>query len=250
MHNLDETTIVLLLALILFGAYAVQAMSGFGAVVLAVTFGALLMPIRQLPPILVPLNVLLVTYLVARYYKTIDLRVLLLRILPLMGVGVVVGVYLFDYLPTEIDLKPWFAGLIILLSVLELIRLLKNLERVPVVDLVPGPVWMFLSGITHGLFASGGPLLVYAVNRLSLDKATFRSTLSAVWLVMNVSLTIFYLLSGHTSPERVAGLVVFLPSIVLGTVLGEYLHHRAPEHQFRIIVSVILLCAGVALLLR
>ena len=240
----------MILALILFGAYLVQALSGFGAVVLAVTFGALLMPIRELPPIVVPLNLVLVVYLVVRYHATIDRRILFLRILPLMGLGAMLGIFAYEYLPADFDLKKAFAVLIVFLSLLELIRLLKKLARIPLVDLVPGPVWIFLAGITHGLYASGGPLLVYAVNRMPLDKAAFRSTLSAVWLTLNAGLTTYYLVAGHLTGEGILELGVFLPSVIAGTVLGEFLHHRVPEFHFRVIVSLILLFAGAALLFR
>lgn len=245
-----ETDILVFLGVILFFAYMVQAMSGFGAVVLAVTVGALMIPIRQLPPIVVPLNVGLVLYLVLRYRKTIDTRVLFLRILPVMGLGAVLGLLGYEFLPKDFDLKKAFAGLIMVLSLLELIRLLKRLNRVPGVDLIPGPVWIFLAGITHGLWASGGPLLVYAVNRMPLDKASFRSTLSAVWLSLNSGMTVYYLAAGHLTGERLVELAIFLPAVVAGTVLGEILHHKVPEYHFRISVSLILLFAGGALFFR
>lgn len=247
---MDQTTIVILLGIILLFAYMVQALTGFGAVVFAVTLGALFMPIRDLPPILVPLNVSLTLYLVIRYRATIDRRVLFLRILPLMGVGVLIGLALYEYLPADMELKKAFAVLIVVLSLFELIRLLKRMDRLPLVDLVPGRLWIFLSGITHGLYASGGPLLVYAINRLSLDKATFRSTLSAVWLILNSSMTVYFAVQGHLTGERLKMVAGFFPVLVIGSALGEFLHHRVPEYHFRVIVSALLLFAGAALLFR
>jgi uncharacterized membrane protein YfcA len=102
----------------------------------------------------------------------------------------------------------------------------------------------------QGLFASGGPLLVYAVGRLGLRKADFRSSLSALWLMTNSVLTLSYIVTGRltlTTLKLEAWLV--LP-IILGIVMGERLHDRINEHRFRVVVYLILLVAGVSIVVR
>jgi hypothetical protein len=44
------------------------------------------------------------------------------------------------------------------------------------------------AGLVHGMYTTGGPLLVYALGREGLSKHVFRSTVTAVWLVFNVGL--------------------------------------------------------------
>lgn len=104
-------------------------------------------------------------------------------------------------------------------------------------------VWMFLAGITHGLFASGGPLLVYALSGLSLDKQRFRATLILVWLALNSLLTLVFLLDGSLLPAapRIAMLV---PVVIVAMVVGEVLHHRVNEQRFRQAVFVVLAVTG------
>jgi hypothetical protein len=53
-------------------AYTTQAMTGFGSVIIAVTLGSNLYPLEFLLPIMVPLDVLLNTYIVGKYRKTVD----------------------------------------------------------------------------------------------------------------------------------------------------------------------------------
>src|SRR5690606_890364 len=55
-----------LLALFILFAYTVEAVTGFGSIVIALSLGALLMPVPQLLPILVPLNILMTGWLTFR----------------------------------------------------------------------------------------------------------------------------------------------------------------------------------------
>mgnify|MGYP000703379850 CR=1 FL=1 len=91
------------------------------------------------------------------------------------------------------------------------------------------PAWLTrgligLAGMTHGLFASGGPLLVYAVSGLQMDKARFRATLAGVWLTLNGVLTIAFLMDGRLQPA-LPFVAAYIPILVAGVYVGEKLHH-------------------------
>jgi len=106
---------------------------------------------------------------------------------------------------------------------------------------------MFSAGITHGLFASGGPLLVYALAGTTLDKTRFRATLICVWFLLNSVLTFAFFLDGRLLPAlpALAWLVWLLP---VGILLGEQLHRRVDEVRFRMLVYGLLLVTGMLLL--
>ena len=108
---------------------------------------------------------------------------------------------------------------------------------------------MLMAGLTHGLFASGGPLLVYALNGIRLDKGRFRATLVLVWFSLNSLLTLGFLISGDLARQG-GHLLALVPVVLLGIVLGEALHHRVDERRFRQVLFTVLLLAGVALLAR
>ena len=57
-------------------AYTLEAITGFGSIVIALSLGALLLPIEQLLPVLVPLNICMTGYLVSRHWRLIDRRLL------------------------------------------------------------------------------------------------------------------------------------------------------------------------------
>ena len=59
-----------------------------------------------------------------------------------------------------------------------------------------------------------------------------RATLLVVWLILNGCLSVLFLLDGTLFPSLPC-LVVYLPLLVIGVLLGEYLHHRLDEQRFR-----------------
>lgn len=234
------------LALFVFLAYGIEAVTGFGSIVIALSLGALLLPINAMLPVLVPLNICMTGYLVSRHRRHIHWPTLLRLILPLMAAGTLAGYGLRPWLGEQL-LRMLFGLLVVWFAGRELWRSMNGLRVRR-----HGPVWtgswMFLAGITHGLYASGGPLLVYALTGVSLDKAQFRATLLTVWLSLNGLLTLVFALDGSLWPSlpRVA---MFLPVLVAGVLLGEWLHHRVDEDRFRQVVFAVLLVTGVVLIL-
>ena len=105
------------------------------------------------------------------------------------------------------------------------------------------------AGIVHGIYASGGPLLIYAVSRLNLTKSVFRSTLGAVWFILSVILTASYVMTGKMSAHSLKLILLLLPVILIGILLGEWLHHRINEYRFKIFVFAVLLFAGLSICL-
>ena len=104
-----------------------------------------------------------------------------------------------------------------------------------------------MAGITHGLFASGGPLLVYALAGVNLDKARFRATLVVVWFCLNSALTFAFALDGSLAPA-LAHLGLYLPLLALGVFAGERLHHRVDEQRFFRIIYAALAMVGAKLI--
>jgi len=233
------------LALFVLIAYTTQAMTGFGSVIIAVTLGSNLYPLEFLLPILVPLDVLLNTFIVSKYHQAVDRAILLKRILPLMGVGLLAGIGIFQFVHGPL-LKRLFGLLVTLLCARELYKLQRAEGRLQGLSRAKYSLALLSAGIVQGVFASGGPLVVYAVSRFTLPKTVFRSTLSALWLVTNVTLTTSYILTGRFTLESLRFVGFLLPMILLGMVAGLKLHDRVDEHRFRVLVYVILMVAGIS----
>lgn len=226
-------------------AYTLEAVTGFGSIVIALSLGALLLPIEQLLPVLVPLNIGMSGYLVWRHRTHIDRPLLLGIILPGMLAGTALGYLLLPYLD-EALLKRGFGLLIIWFAGRELWRL-RHAAALPL-----RPQWLIRlitlgAGLSHGLFASGGPLLVFGLAGTSLDKARFRATLVSVWFTLNSLLTLAFLIDGRLLPA-LPQVLAYAPLLLVGLWVGEHLHRRFDERHFRIAIYILLLVTGTLLL--
>lgn len=243
------------LGLFILLAYTAEAVTGFGSIVIALSLGALFFPIDWLQTVLVPLNICMTGFLSWKHRRFIDKALLLKLVLPFMFVGTLTGLALQPLLG-GIALKISFAVLILWFAVRELLKLRApiKIEVSDVRDSGNGAsalltrLLVAAAGITHGLFASGGPLLVYALAGTALDKARFRATLIVVWFSLNAALTAVFLARGRLAHSWTA-LLYYLPLIPIGIVLGEQLHHRIDEHSFRRWIYRLLVIAALALLL-
>jgi len=240
-------TEMLLLALIVFIAYGIEAALGFGCTILAVTMAVHLFEIKVLLPVLVSLNLMLSAYIVLRHWDAVCWRLLLGRILPLMIVGLPAGMLLLSWGDGPY-LKLGFGIFVVLLSAVELWRSRARASAAS----HPLTFWraaavLALGGVMHGLYASGGPMAVYFTSREPLDKRQFRSTLTLLWLLLNGILIAVYLYRGLVTVETARMSAILLVPLVAGIAAGEWFHGRVKEHTFRRLVFSLLLFGGLVL---
>jgi uncharacterized membrane protein YfcA len=229
-------------------AFAIEGALGFGATVIAVALGSFVWPIDRLLPAFVPLNMVLSLYLAVRYRKSLRLDLLFRRVLPAMLAGLPFGIVALARLP-EAPMKALFGAFVVVLSALELGR--RETER-PAPPLSRGRALGLLAagGVVHGAFATGGPLVVYVLGREPLDKASFRATLAALWLSLNVVLVSSYAWLGKIDKASLGASAELGLSLLVGLLLGELLHARVPGRIFRRLVFAMLGVAGLVILAR
>ena len=252
----DRTLTLLLLGLVALLAFVVEATAGFGATIVTVTLAAYFMPIDAVLAALLPVNVLLSAYLTAKYWRAVDTRVLLRRVLAWMVPGMAIGM-LPSVLPQLAALRghgvirTLFAAFVVVLAASELWRARRasSAEARPL-SAPLAALSLIGAGVVHGLFACGGPMLVYVVGRELTDKARFRATLSAVWLLLNLVLVVSYVADGTISRTSLEGSGVLLLSLIAGLATGEWLHDKLSVARFRLAVFALLFFAGSALLVR
>ncbi|MBM3183278.1 MAG: sulfite exporter TauE/SafE family protein [Chloroflexi bacterium] len=236
-----------LLGCILVLAHTAETILGFGCTLIALALGVYLLPLETLVPMLVILGLLQSIWLVARWYRHIDWRTLLLQILPLAVVGMVIGI-LSRGVADESTLKMVLGAFIIVVSLAELAMLfikktpgsqLRWYYRIP---LLTG------GGIFHGLFATGGPPIVYYASRQFQKQEDFRATLSTLWLFLNVGLIIGFILGGQMDLNKLGMTAMVLPGVILGIIIGSLI--RVKELWFKILTYILLFFAGLFLLVQ
>ena len=231
-------------------AYAVQTATGFGAMLVCVTFGAQLIGLEEVIRLMVPLSFFQTGYIVIRHRDGIDWSLLLRRVLPLMAVGMGLAFLLL----TKVG-GPWlglaFGLMVLALSARDLHHLRRASASVDKPISRPASVAALLgAGVIHGIYAAGGPMLVYAIGREGLTKKAFRSTLSMVWIVLNVVLVARFLLAGDYDREVALDILLLIPTVPLGILVGEWVHHKVDERSFKMAVLVLLIAAAISLIVR
>lgn len=105
-----------------------------------------------------------------------------------------------------------------------------------------------IAGIVHGLFLSGGLLLVIYALYAFKDKREFRATLATVWVILDAVMLINQTRLGLLNSET--GLMILFALIPLAIVLGNRLHHKINQNTFVKQTYILLLISGMSLLLK
>ncbi len=234
------------LAGILFIAFGVQATAGFGSVLLSLALGTLFWPITELLPIVVPLSLMLSTYIGVRHWRHIEFRLLLRSVLPLMGAGVLVGVMLTPHASPQ-ALRLLLGVIVSAAAARGLYSLFTGKVVIAKRGGIAAYIWVAFAGVVHGLIATGGPALVYAIEAMGLGKNSFRSSLAFVWIVLNGILVARYIATGALDGPQVGRFGMMVPVVLASTLLGEVLHSRVSEKVFRAVVFLLLAVAGMLL---
>lgn len=237
------------LVVILIIANIAETISGFGNTIIAVALGSNLYPLKILIPVLVPLSLIISSYIVLRYHQQINKNLLFKKIFPLMIIGLIFGIRIFNLVQGTI-LKKIFGILVFILSAIELRNIFKKKENqiIKPVSKIATVFWLFFSGLIHGIYACGGPFLVYYTSKLNLNKQVFRSTLSLLWLILNFILTLTYIKNANINLQTIKLSLLLLPTIPVAIFLGELVHHKINEKSFKIFIYLLLLVAGISLI--
>ena len=242
-----EITNILLLALILVLAHLVETTLGFGDTIISLALGLFLFPLEVLLPALVALAILQSAWLVIRWHRRVNWRLLLITILPLAFAGMLAGILIRDY-ANETALIILLGIFIIVVSVVELIGLhIRKSTAGPLPRYLAVPV-ILGGGIFHGLFATGGPLVVYYAGREIREPQAFLGTLAVLWLILNVALYATMWMAGSAGVQslQLAGMV--LPGFIAGVLIGSLI--KVKELTFKTMTWSVLFVVGMIQLIR
>ncbi len=115
---------------------------------------------------------------------------------------------------------------------------------------------LVVSGVVHGMYVCGGPLLIiYATKKLK-DKDEFRSTLSMVWVVLNgVNLVRdiiagSFVMVGGNIIDTIAAMVMPVFVLIGAIAFGNILAKRMNKKVFMIITYVLMAISATSLILN
>lgn len=109
---------------------------------------------------------------------------------------------------------------------------------------------LLISGIVHGMFVCGGPLLVVYANDKLKDSDEFRSTVSAVWVVLN-SINMFTDIgAGRFNGNTVILLLISTAVLFLAMLIGNLIYKHMNKKAFMVLTYTLMAISGVSLLVK
>lgn len=111
-------------------------------------------------------------------------------------------------------------------------------------------VLLLLAGIVHGIFVSGGPLIIGYLTDHTASKEEFRRTVSAVWVILNGIVFFSDLTSGYYTLNTIRIQAISIPFLFLGMIVGGWLFKRMNQKVFLLLTYFLLIVAGVSLLIK
>jgi uncharacterized membrane protein YfcA len=230
-------------ALVLFVAYLIRGIAGFGSGLIAVPMLTLVAPVPLVVPLVVSLDYIgsASQGLKNRDYVAWKEQLLLV---PFMLVGIGAGLLMLHAMPTAV-LSKVLGGFVIIYAIYQLLPL-PALRGSRLCAIVCG----CLGGFVGTLFGTGGPFYVMYLKLRDLDKSVFRATFATNFLIDGAIRLVSYAVIGLLRWQLLTYLLVALPVVVAGLYLGGRLQTDWSQNAFVRFISLLLFGSGVALLLK
>ena len=228
--------------LVLFIANVIQAITGFAGTVLAMPPATFLLGLDTARVILNIMALLSGLMIAISDPKSIQVKELG-KILVFMGLGAVAGSFLLSFAPSE-SLLLTIYGVIILAVALKNWFYKKEIK----LSLVAGCAILFVSGIIHAMFVSGGALLVvYAVLALP-NQREFRVTVASTWVILNSALAVSHYQAGYFTPEVCNYILISIIPLIIATIVGTKLAKKMKKEVFLKLTYILLAISGLTLI--
>jgi len=228
---------------VLFLAYVVRGIAGFGSGLIAVPLLTLVSPVPLVVPLVVSLDYIGSASQGIRHRAHIAWKEQLLLV-PFMLIGIGFGLFLLRALPPA-ALSKALGGFVMLYGLYQLLSL-PPLRASRFFATVCG----MLGGLMGTLFGTGGPFYAIYLNLRSPDKSGFRATFAANFLIDGGIRLIAYAVVGLLNRQVLLYLFAALPVMGVGLYLGGRLHARFSQLAFLRFINLLLLVSGLMLLLK
>lgn len=256
----------LLFCIVILLANIIQGITGFAGTILAMPFSIMLVGYDTAKPVLNVLGLLAGIYVFLGNFRAVD-RKELKKIVLIMAPGIFAGMGIKFLLAGREAVLYKALGIFVLLCALQgfyqkLIAKPAENEREAGQDGAgPEPgrnrlregvnyALLGMAGIVHGIFVSGGPLLIGYLTRKIDDKTRFRATISTVWIILNSLILAGDIRAELWTKGNLGALSIALPFFLGGMFVGGKLYRVMSRNVFLILTYVLLFISGISLLVK
>lgn len=261
----------LLVFLILFAANLIQAITGFAGTLLGMPPTIQLIGVDEAKTVLAILDQLSCLLIVLTGFRHINWKEFC-KMAVLMVAGMFIGMKIFEVFPVR-QLLALYGAMILCIAIWKLIgqKLVQGLfprkaapqtggPGAPVQDPVPqagsfkgksqayfaGMLLVILAaGVIHGMFVSGGALLVIYASTALKEKEEFRATMAMLWVTIGCYLTGNQIRAGHFNSHVIFLCVAGIVPLFAGIFIGTKLVKKIKQETFLKLTYVLLIVSGV-----
>lgn len=232
----------LIIALILFTGSLIQGLAGFGFALTVTPLLSLMMPLRELVPLITLCGTVINLVLFIYMRKSFSLK----RIIPLV-MGSIPGIPLGVFLLTQVNeqyIKYLLACILMTYSILSLTGVLQpgGLSR------SWGYFFGFLSGVLGGAINSNGPPVIIYSSLNKWDSDTIKVTLQSFFLSSGIMIIASHYFSGILTAKIAQKSLMALPVILGGIYAGMFFYKKIDQVFFRRLVLLMLILLSLMLL--
>lgn len=237
-----ETSAMLIVIAVMFLYTFVGICAGFGGGLTSMPLITMVLPLKMAAPMSVMVGTATALYATWLSRKETDWKSAAVLIL-FSFAGIPVGLYALSYLPDHI-MKIGLGGFIILYSFYSLF-----IPRLPVYDKrwIAAPMGAIAGALGAAFSTNGPPVVMYGMLR-NLGPAAFRGTLNAFFTANNIAIIGGLATSGILTISTFKLVIFCIPTMLLGSIIGQYVHKRISVKTFRIMVFLLLIASGAMLI--
>ncbi len=243
----------LLFYIIIFLTNVIQGITGFAGTILAMPPSLMLVGYNTAKPILNVLGILAGIYVFVTQRKYVDWKQVK-KVVLVMAVGIVGGFFLKNLLTGYDTILYRALGIfVIFLAVQGLWRMSgKGEKTTQTTENSTGRSIALLvgAGIVHGMFVSGGPLLIGYLSRTIKEKSAFRATISTIWIILNSIILVQDLAAGMWTSHLLAMQGISIPFFIGGMFVGSVLVKRMSQDVFMKLTYLLLFVSGILLMFK
>jgi len=234
---------LVLCIVIIFVAYVIKGLSGFGSGLVAIPLLAFFLPLTLVVPVLALVGYTGTVYQSVTYRRDVVWRDLW-PLVPFSLAGIAIALWLL--VNTDVTVLTLMLGVFIFCYAVY--SLLPH-------HIKSGSRWWAVAagssaGLVGALFGTGGPFYVLYLKMRQVTKPQFRATITMIFLMDGCARMLGYYYSDLFTKKMLVLALVLLPVLILGIYVGQHLHIKINDRRFNQVVSILLLVSGLSLAIK
>lgn len=223
---------------ILFAANLLQAITGFAGTLISMPPTMKLIGVDEAKALLNVIAQISSLMIVVTGFRHINWKEFV-KMFVLMALGMLVGIKIFEVFPMNQLLVIY--GIMIILIALEKLFVKKEIKMPDIAMLLV----IFAAGIIHGMFVSGGALLVIYASTVLKEKEEFRATIALIWVTIGCYITGMQVQAGHFNSHVIFLMLAGIIPVFVGTWIGTKMVKKIRQDIFMKITYILLLLSGI-----